>query len=361
LKEELDTQKRFLHQHLTHMIDLEKSQIKLLSNKIDSLQQQTRHLLDAEKHLLQEKLDELHLKMSSLPEKWHRENLLLLKKELGSRIIGSMTQLVETKNLHQKLYQVSSKHLDLSVPPLKPLSPHLLLYSLLIAFLGCFIYYLYHLCAQLIHGFPVSHANLKFSGFSSHGVLSPNCTRIVQHLEEGDLKTLRSLSQLICSMPTSSCIALLCGHHPDYSANLAELLSFAGKKTLLIRYPLNNTDSAANCGLFQYLQGQTQELSIQHFAAFDQLDSGGSWHHAADALAHPQFAKLLSNLKQRYDKILVQTNALARQGTAFTAIADAVILSTYDESQQDLFAFRQWAEVQPNRYLGFVCFEISRC
>ena len=72
-----------------------------------------------EKHLLQEKITELNQKMSSLPEKWHRENLLLLKKELGSRIIGSMTQLVETKNLNQKLYQVSSKHLDLSVPPFK--------------------------------------------------------------------------------------------------------------------------------------------------------------------------------------------------------------------------------------------------
>jgi len=360
LKEELDTQKRFLHQHLTHMIELEKLQIRLLSHKIDSLQQQTRNLLDAEKHLLQEKLAELNLKMSSLPEKWHRENLLLLKKELGSRIIGSMTQLVETKNLHQKLYQVSSKHLDLSVPPLKPLPPHLFLYSLLSAFLGCFIYYLYKLCAQLIQGFPVSHANLKYSGLTSYGVLSPHCSRIVQHLEEKDLMTLRSLAQCISSMPTPQCIALLCGRNPDYSTNLAELLSFSGKKILLLRYPLEKNemfDITPSPGLFSYLQGKDKEIPIQHHPTFDELASGGNWHHAADALPHPQFARLLADFKKKYDIILIQSNATVHRGEAFTSIADALIISTCDESQEDLLTYRQWAEKKPSCCLAFVCFE----
>ena len=338
------------------MIELEKLQIRLLSHKIDSLQQQTRNLLDAEKRLLQEKLAELNLKMSSVPEKWHRENLLLLKKELGSRIIGSMTQLVETKNLHQKLYQVSSKHLDLSIPPLNPLPPHLLLYALLSAVLGCFIYYLYKLCAQLIQGFPVSHANLKYSGLSSFGILSPRCNRIVQHLEEKDLMTLRGLAQGVCSMLSPSCIALLCGRNPDYSANLAELLSFSGKKILLIQYPLEGI-ATAGPGLFSYLQGKDKEIPIQHHAAYDALASGGNWQHAVDALAHPQFAHLLADFKKKYDIILLQSNAPARQGEAFTSIADALILSTCDESQEDLFPYRQWAEKNPSRCLAFVCFE----
>jgi hypothetical protein len=358
LKEELHTQKRFLHQHLTHMIELEKLQLKLLSHKIDSLQLQTRNLLDAEKHLIQEKITELNQKMSTLPEKWHRENLLLLKKELGSRIIGSMTQLVETKNLNQKLYQVSSKHLDLSVPPLRPQPPHLFIYSLLIAFIGCFSYYTYRLCAQLIKGFPVSHANLRYSGLSSYGVLSPRSGNALSQLEDADLTTLRGIAHFTCSLPPKSCIALLDGNNPDYSPSLAELLSFSGKKVLLIHYLFDQNDQEISPGLFSYLQGREKEIPIQHHARYDELPSGGSWRHAADMLAHPAFSRLIFELKQQYDILLIESNAPVdcNEAHAFTQIADALVIAVRDESQDDLLAYREWAEIKQSPSLAFVCF-----
>ncbi len=367
LKEELDTQKRFLHHHLTHMIELEKLQLKLLSHKIDSLQVQTLNLLEAEKHLLQEKITELNQKMSSLPDKWHRENLLLLKKELGSRIIGSMTQLVETKNLNQKLYQVSSKHLDLSIPPLKALPPYLIMYSLFSAFLGCFIYYIYKLCNSLIKGFPVSHSNLKFSGLFSCGVLSPSCGSTLQRLEDTDLSTLRGIVHFICSLEQKSCIALLQGENPDFSSHLAELLCFAGKKILLVHYSIegiatpsfDQKDSEAIPGLFAYLQGKLQELPIRRGYCYDELPAGESWRHAADMLAHPRFANTISQLKEEYDYLLLQSNASphTREAYAFMRIADAVIVSARDESQEDLFAYREWAEKKEKPCLAFVCFD----
>ncbi len=129
LQEELDTQKRFLHQHLTHLVDLQQTQLGIISDKIQTLQQQTINLLQGEKQLIEQKVAEIKEKIATLPEKWQRENLLLLKKEMGAHMLTAMTQLFESKNLNQKLYQASSSHLDLSIPPLRPRSPFLLVYS----------------------------------------------------------------------------------------------------------------------------------------------------------------------------------------------------------------------------------------
>jgi tyrosine-protein kinase Etk/Wzc len=359
LKEELETQKHFLHQHLTHMIELEKLQLRLLSHKIDSLQGQTLNLLDAEKNLLKDKLTELNKKMSSLPEKWRRENLLLLKKEFGSRIIGSMTQLVETKNLNQKLYQVSSKHLDLSIPPLKAQHPHLILFSLLAAFLGCFIYYFFKLSIWLIRGFPISHGNLKYSGQSTYGVLSPNCSLQLEQLEENDLSTLRGLAHFICTLPPKSCVALLTGNNPDWSSSLAELLSYSGKKILLVHYTFEQTDAYEGPGLFSYLQGNEKDIPIRHNARFDEIVSGRAWRNAADRLAHPTFSCLIHDLKEKYDYILLQSNVKInrREAQGFCPVADAVIIAARDESQEDLCAFYEWAKRKKETLLAFVCFD----
>jgi tyrosine-protein kinase Etk/Wzc len=351
LKEELDTQKRFLHQHLTHMIELEKLQLKLLAHKIDSLQLQTLHLLDAEKLLIQEKIGELNHKMSSLPEKWHRENLLLLKKELGSKIIGSMTQLVETKNLNQKLYQVSSKHLDLSTPPLKAVPPHLVLSSLFTALLGCFIYYIYKLCALLVTGFPVSHVNATMSGYFSCGTLSPRCDGTLERLSEQDLSTLRGAVQFLCALEPHSCIALLDGKNPNYSAHLAALLSLAGKKVLLLHYLFDPKEEKP--GLFAYLQGKEKEIPIVRVDTYDEVASGERWRYAADKLVHPQFLHLIEELKQQYDYVLLRSDAAAhsREAYAFARIADALLVAVRDESQEDLVALRA-----TQSRLALICF-----
>lgn len=351
LKEELDTQKRFLHQHLTHMIELEKLQLTLLSHKIHSLQLQTRNLLDAEKHLLQEKIAELNQKMSTLPEKWHRENLLLLKKELGSRIIGSMTQLVETKNLNQKLYQVSSKHLDLAVPPLKPLPPHLITYSLAIAFLGCFAYYTYRLCKLFLTGFPVSHANLKYLGFSSFGILSPFTAKPFHQLQSTDVTTLKSLVHFITSLPAHSLVIVLNGKNPDFSAHVAQLLSFADKKILLTHYLCQ--DTAGTHVTSDGQEGQIDHL-ICHLAHYDAMTVRN-----ADQLAHPALWKRTDALKQQYDTILLQSNAQINSIEARLLIqnADAVVVAVQDESQEDLFSYRAWAEKSQNTRLAIVCFD----
>lgn len=345
IKEELDLQKNFLRQHLSHMIELEQMQIDLLIHKIFALQLQTRHLLDAEKQLLHEKIEEFKGKMTSLPEKWHREHLLSLKKDLGARVLSSMTQLVETKNLNQKLYQAASKQLDLAHPPLKPIAPRITLHALLVAFAGCFVHYLCALCRLLCVGLPVSPLHLKHHGLFSAGVLSRLCHLPLHALAQGDLETVRGLAHFIGSLAAHSCVALLHGKNPACAQALGEMLSFAGKKILTLQ---QGGDKGWDLGAF--LRKEIQEIPILH----DKLVLAPL--ESPDLLQHPDFQALIAEWKQDYDHVIVCSDLEPKSNAShlFLQYADGIILATQDESHDDIEPYRRWAEGKGR--LAFACF-----
>lgn len=132
LLEALHTQKEFLSQHLLQTIELKKLRTKLLADKIASLCQMNTDLLQSEKQLINDKLQELNIRMSDLPENWRRESLLMLKKELGSMMLQGVSQLAEAKNLGQHIFQANSKPLDIAMAPTSPKPPRIFfsLYSL---------------------------------------------------------------------------------------------------------------------------------------------------------------------------------------------------------------------------------------
>ncbi|MFI5344506.1 MAG: hypothetical protein ACHQUC_09825 [Chlamydiales bacterium] len=274
---------------------------------------------------------------------------------MSSRIIGSMTQLVETKNLNQKLYQVSSKHLDLAIPPLKPPRPLIYFYALLTALFGCLIFYLYKLCNLLIKGFPVSPDNLKFSGLSCHGLLSSKCSNAITELKESDVETLQNLAHYISSLEGKNCVALISGKTPDCSPNLCELLFLSGKKILLIQCTAQNPQN----DLSHYIRGIEKTLSINTHAYYDELCCACHAPYGNRSLAHPAFHTLLSELKEKYDLVILHSDADLDRGEAyaFMPIADAIILAAYDESQEDIYPFRMWAEAKTHNPLALVCFE----
>lgn len=346
LKEELDLQKNFLRQHLSHMIELEQIQIDLLTHKIFALQLQTRHLLDAEKQLLHEKIEEFKQKMSSLPEKWHREHLLSLKKDLGARVLSSMTQLVETKNLNQKLYQAASKQLDLAHPPLKPIAPRITLHALLVAFAGCFVHYLCALCRLLCVGLPVSSLQLKHLGLFSAGTLTRLCHLPLHALASGDLETVRGLAHFISSLAAHSCVALLHGKNPACAHALGEMLSYTGKKILTVQ---QGVDQGWDLGA--YLRKEIDEIPIIHNRlVLAPLQS-------PELLQHPDFQTLLENWKAQYDHVIVCSDLELKSNAShlFFQYADGVILVTHNESYEDLEPYRRWADTKGR--LAFACFE----
>ena len=99
-----------------------------------------------------------------------------------------------------------------------------------------------------------------------------------------------------------------------------------------------------------FLEGALDALPIHQREHFDEIVSGGYWIHAADRLTHPDFLQLLSNLKAKYDYVLLVSNALiaSSEGHLFQRIADALVLSVCNESGEDLAPYNK-------PHLAFVC------
>ncbi len=127
LKEALAIQKRFLESHLSQTLELGKIRIQLIKEKISSLYDVMKDLLQKEKSVLENKIEELKVAMQELPELWHLDKRLKFKAELTKGMMEGLTHIAESKNLSRHLYQVESKPLDSALPPFAPQSPHLLI------------------------------------------------------------------------------------------------------------------------------------------------------------------------------------------------------------------------------------------
>jgi tyrosine-protein kinase Etk/Wzc len=349
LQEALQTQKNFLSQYLLQTIELKKLKAKLLDDKIDSLRSTTSNLLQAEKELIAEKLTELNQNMGELPEKWRREALLEMRKELGAMMLQAVSQIAETKNLNQHIFQANSKPLDVAIPPVKVPWPKIPLLSLLIGVAAGLGYYGYLFCKTLLKGFPASPENLKVSGFPLSGSFSQACHTHLQGLPSSDLETMRRIVEFLLAQPKRSgaCVAAcIGGKYPKYTLSLAELLSMRGMKVLAVDCVFDQAVQPDETpGIWQYLNNPALDLPLRHTLMFDHLPSGGTTRHAAEFIGGPKFASFISRMKQNYDFILLfsSADAASAEGHAFLAISDAAIVTAQQERKDELHVYVDWA------------------
>lgn len=360
LVETLQTQKSFLSHHLLQTCDLRQLRIKLLGDKISSLQQETLSLLETEKQLIKNRLEELNKRMSDLPEKWRRESLLSLKKALGTAMIEGISQLAETKSLSQHMFQVNSRPLDGAFPPLNPQSQHMLLMSCLFAVLtgaGCFFLNFWR---ALCRGLPVSEETLKMFGFRVGGTLSPHCNTHLADVRDTDLETLRRLAESLLNGGGPTIAVCIGGKYPDYSLALAELLSLRGLKILVIQGVFDQSlYPNAIPGLWQYLQGQTKDLPLNRHLTCDILPSGTTSRHGTELLCSTAFQNLLTAVKHNYDVVLVfsSADAASAEGYSLLKMADAAIITVQQEKKEDIAVYNEWALQKRADCATFVCAE----
>lgn len=361
LQEALNTEKTFLSHHMKQMEELEKVRKKLVEEKIRSLQTICLDLIKKEKKLIEEKLQELTVKMEDLPEKWRRESHLQFTKELNMGIIEGISKVVESKNLTHNLFHVDSKPIDKAIPPLLPIAPLLLLFSVGGGGLASLLFFLFFLGQGLVRGFPLSFDTLHFYGFKGAGLFSRLCHAPLNEIGSSDLHTLREIQQRISRHKKKTpCVALVGGDRPDYSLNLAELFALQNKRILLIHSAFNKTvtpDEAS--GLWHYLEGRVAEIHPQKRRGFDFISTGGTSRHAPELLSRENFAKLLEKFKPHYDLILIYTTALPALADAhvFFKYADAIIVTGAEEKPSDLLPYRQWQAEEETRDFAIVCME----
>jgi hypothetical protein len=358
LKEMLNTQKSFIAQHLLQIIELTKLRVRLTEEKIGSLRKTTIGLLGREKELLQRQLDQIAHKMGDLPDKWRRENLLLLKKEMGVKMIEGLAHFMETKNIDRHLYHVGSRPFDFALAPLHPQHPRLLVFAFIGGLLGALGYYLFALSRLLIRGVPLSHETLVLAGFNSCGSLSRYCQAPVEQLGHSDLEAVRRLAQFLIQLEQPSmCCAILGGKNPNFSSTLAELLAMQNRRVLLIHYVFDQPVHAHESpGLWHYLQGEVQQLPIRRRQGFDFVSSGGTTRHSVEYLSHPQMKACLADAKGRYDIILLYSTAKPTdvEGEALLNIADALIIGVQGEKKEELLPYQAWSETKEKTCVAYV-------
>ena len=288
--------------------------------------------------------------------------------ELGRKRISYNTKLRELKvqeNFYQELNQrltseraqVSFKKpnvriIDEAVPPLKPSSPNIRL-NLAAGFLGGIalgiglVFVVAYLDDRIKSPVDIESA----LGISILGVLPrlkkmSDIDKAKVVANQGDFQvteTYRSIYSAIKlnKQGSNAQVIMTTSTIPSEgksfaSSNLALTFASHGERTLLLDCDLRlpNVAKSLNlkndCGLIQILEGKTSaSQAIQHavYPGIDILSTGGKSNQSTQLLNSPDFAQLLNELRQNYDRILIDCPPLAAVSDALNIVSltDGVI------------------------------------
>lgn len=361
LKETLAIQKRFLESHLSQTLDLGKIRIQLIKEKIASLYQVMKDLLQKEKAVLEDKIADLKTKMQEVPELWHMDKRLKFKADLTKGMMEGLTQIAESKNLTRHLYQVESKPLDSAVPSFSP-RPPLLLFKGLGGALGlASLFYFFALIQAFLKGLPASLTTLRLMGAHTSGAISQNPLVPFDQLSDQDLETLRKMAAFLLK-GKKSVVALLSERGSDFCFNLAHLLALGQKKILIIDCNFDRIIAPEDQpGLWQYLHQTIAQVPVRHEQYYHFLPAGGSTRHGIELLSSARFTELLTESRVQYDFVFLlrQTSLSSHDAMHLLQLSDLAILTTDEESQDVLKPYLQWPRQKENLCATFAQYTIS--
>lgn len=382
LQEEVALQKSFLTSHIQQMAELLNIKLKLLNEKLISLQvlmldltQQQIALtkkyfanyiesrignLNQEKSALQEHQTRLHARMATIPPQWAAEQLLNHNLALHQRFLENLSNMVESKNITKNLEMIQSAPLDRAIAPLNPKPPRLVFFTLLgslLGFLGasCFLF-----TKTMIKGVPASYDNLRLADFHISGFMTHfqgDELSATMPLLNSDLDTLRRLIahyETNSQLKESKELLIINGKGHDFSNTLAKLLSKKGLRTLKLQLGFDKAQSEP--GLLQYLEGKSDFPLIQHLDGFDLINAGGASRYSEELLRSHRFVNLLNSLKSSYDWIIgvtpVSIPSAEAENLAKLFTGCAIIVT--DETLPNLIAFNSTLDEKHQKAVTFI-------
>lgn len=372
LKDDLNLQRTFLKLHLEQMLQLKNLNKKLFEEKIYALQNINLELIHQEISLLernfhdyvqarlenlgqeslvlQDHLKVIHEEMSRLPRIRTAEDLIDHQVEVNQLILAEVAKVVESKNIANNLEIIQSAPIDDSLPPLHPLSPGLFTFTILGSFLGGIVGCALSLGKALNNGVDASVENLKKLGKHVSGVLSTSREFLSNDLlTDRDLNTLRRVQTYFdlekSSHASAQRLLLVEGEGPDYSDQLANLLTKKGLKVLVIDLDFDRIPTQPGKGLLQYLQGTLSSVPIDH-NQWDHLSAGGVTRFSLELLTSNKFKGLMNNLSQSYDWIIAvsHTLPLSVEAESLSTLFKNIVVTIKDEKLEDLSLYLNLSE-----------------
>ncbi|NGX52056.1 MAG: hypothetical protein KR126chlam5_00349 [Candidatus Anoxychlamydiales bacterium] len=373
LKEEYNLEKKIIKSYLLDSLNLKnmnlkildqkltlskKIQLKLLNQEISFLSSKARGYIFEKvqkikdgKELLENKLIDLKKDMQNIVQKLAIEKKINLKSEMTKNMVESLSKLIESKNLDNNLKKNNSKVIDLASIPDKNITIHLFRNSIILAILAFFITFIVSIYIRAIKGFPISFEVIKSLNFDFFGKISFKCNGIdVDQLKRKDLESLRQIISSI-DVKKQKIIAALCSKGPNYVHYLAALLALSKKNILVIE---TKSEIEEKNGLFPYLEQDIKKLPIQKLQAYDYIASGNQKYFAFELLKSLDFIQMIDNIKDKYDLILIYSNAKLNSAEAkiYLDFSDKIILSVKEETLDDLKPFLSWAKEKKKLCFG---------
>lgn len=383
LRNELSVQKGFLSEHLHQTIQLLELRQKLLKDKISALQVTTlglirqehsvleKHLtdniaarveqLEQKRSVIEQHQQDLQGEMLKLPEKWVSEKLINQQMELNGRMVEEITKLVESKNTSSSLDLVQSAPVDQAIPPLQPKSPRALFFIFLGGTLGAFLAASFAFTRSVATGFPVTAENLRLSGQNVSGKLTHNDS--TETIADTDLEALRHLVVFLETVPRVSSTKgqtvglILERDGPDYSRNLAMLLTKKGNRVLLIPLAFDQPATRSGNGLLQYLEGTIERPDILKEGICDLIPTGGITRFGHELIGSVRFQNLIKELQSQYDWILiaVAVSVKSAEAAGICQMAASTIITITDQTWDDIRScLLRASESSPKKNVSFI-------
>lgn len=379
-EEELDLQRRLLRDHLEQLYRVEELNVSLIRRKILGLQQvsldcinrnlsvlheqardtlkERQEALLLEKKLLETKMEEMRHVAQELPEKWRQEKWINLKTEMASKMVKTLTELVESKTIGHHLHHVQSKPLDFAVLPPIPYSPRLFMMSCVGA-LGAFLFAFIRKLAQAVSkGVPTSLEKLQLLQYPVAGTISSFCDGPAVEIPMGeDLELLRQCALFLEKAPSEKVIGLIEGKGPDYSYALAQNLARMSYRSLVLRFDFHAVRKEAESpGILQYWKQTVQTPIIHKQEGFDWVGAGGYSPFGAEILQTPSIRHYVQSVQKEYDWIfiLVRSPLESAESLAALSLCDRAFVTVRGEKIEQLTPFVQWAYHDGKCRLKFV-------
>lgn len=387
IKSELNLQRTFLISHLQQMVQLMELNKQLIDEKIFALQNVSLEMihqrislfeknlqdyldsrldnLKQERALIKRHLERIHSEMALLPQKWVSEKLIIQEVDTNERIVEEIVKLVESKNISHKLEVIQSAPVDTALPPVRPLTPKVILWGIAGFLLGGFMGLGFAISKTLNKGVKVSKQNLELMGYHVSGELSsPLSSPSNPKLQEANFNTLRRLQVYFTthslaepfSNQERKRLLLVEGEGPHYASELADLLIKKGYRVLTLDLNFKEKASHSLPGLLQYLQGEISTPPIQKGAHGDWIPAGGASTFVTELIGSPAFAQLLEQLKLHYDWILAASPAspCSVEVESLLKLFPYAAITLKKERTEELSLYERLLEESPSHKLTFI-------
>ena len=359
LKEDLALQRQYLRYHVEQNLQLLSIKQKIVFDKLAALQQIKMELLDQRvlvlnQHLthyikdriennLQEKSSLEHQqktvksRMEEMPTQWASNKLIDLHLEMSTKMVEEITKLVESKNISSHIDLNQSAPLDISIAPLLPTNPHIILFTLLGAFCGGLLSLAFSLPKGIFRDTELSINLLKQLNVSAIGPISTF-----------DQETLFRIIGWLNTRTTPSnkgkTAFLFLNQGYDYSNALIAEMSKNGSKVILIEF--GKEEDVTNAEI-------NKEYKIEKKNGYDYLLLKG---RPNASIFTTSFQKYLETLKEQYAWVMIafQTPPCSEESTDLYPFCDCAILSLQHETLQQLTATLNSTDCDPHKLLAII-------